>query len=146
MLLSFVWFQDVETIFCYLCGMQAVAGLPESSVRWANKMYGCYFLNACAQYILYGSAWLEWITLYKTFFLVSLHSIVLVWFIISAHWNYCWSVCAEVSSRYSLKNINLCYHVLTLHWITHNHFEVKTKQRWETLIYFGSFIRMQQEN
>ena len=29
----FCFFKDVETIFCYLCGMQAVAGLPESSVR-----------------------------------------------------------------------------------------------------------------
>lgn len=112
------------------------------SPLWGEQIkYGFYFLNACAQYILYGSAWLEWITLYKTFFLVSLHSIVLVWFIISAHWNYCWSVCAEVSSRYSLKNINLCCHVLTLHrtGLLTTIFVVKTKQRWETLIYFGSF-------
>ena len=29
----FCFFKDVETIFRYLCGMQAVAGLPESSVR-----------------------------------------------------------------------------------------------------------------
>lgn len=65
--------EDVETIFCYLCGMQAVAGLPESSVRamsetakyeaqdsnyllytaddtancWYILLSGCVFLDGC---------------------------------------------------------------------------------------------------
>ncbi|KAL9979326.1 hypothetical protein ACROYT_G016974 [Oculina patagonica] len=65
--------EDVETIFCYLCGMQAVSGLPESSVRamsetaryeaedsnyllyvaddtagcWYILLSGCVFLDGC---------------------------------------------------------------------------------------------------
>ncbi|KAJ7381150.1 Rap guanine nucleotide exchange factor 2 [Desmophyllum pertusum] len=65
--------EDVETIFCFLCGMQAVAGLPESSVRamsetaryeaqdsnyllyiaediagcWYILLSGCVFLEGC---------------------------------------------------------------------------------------------------
>ncbi|XP_068704769.1 rap guanine nucleotide exchange factor 6-like isoform X1 [Montipora foliosa] len=65
--------EDVETIFCYLCGMQAMAGLPQSAVRtmsetaryvaedsnhllymaddlaqcWYVLLSGCVFLDGC---------------------------------------------------------------------------------------------------
>ena len=60
MVISFFLFpQDVETIFCYLCGMQAVAGLPESSVRSVLSAYFKYsnfdtHTNNCVHVIFKG--------------------------------------------------------------------------------------------